>query len=475
MAKAWTLMLYMAGDNDMAEPAKAKLEELRRIGSNEFADVVVQYDLGEPRVMREHVGGAEAPSPARETNSGDKKTLINFVAFARQFRANRKVLVIYNHGFGLDADPMQPHGDHAVAHGLAKTAAQARPLTHLQKARAELAELAPYIGGRLFPKAALRRIRADRKASQSAETNVVAMAARESIPATVPTTALAFDATTGDFLDNIELKAAITAATRVGRGQQEPFDILGMEACLMNTFEIAYQLRKVAKFVIGSQSKIPQEGWPYAAIIPMLHARFATAAVSRKIVNEGVGRIGPHEHTTVSAFDMARAHDVAKAISRLAVAMTKALDEQRNVTAIALAHHSAQSFAASETVDLVDFCRQLTSRIDDPDILEAAFALECEIGSFVVESQTRGFVVSNAHGVSIYFPKRKYITRAYRALDFARGSQWVSFLEAYLEKLFPNAEVAADNATPSCSAEHHDHGGIGAGVIGESSAAQKQM
>jgi len=43
--KQWTVLVWMAGDNDLEEYALGDLNELKKIGSTADVDVVAQIDL----------------------------------------------------------------------------------------------------------------------------------------------------------------------------------------------------------------------------------------------------------------------------------------------------------------------------------------------------------------------------------------------------------------------------------------------
>ncbi|MCX7630780.1 MAG: clostripain-related cysteine peptidase [Geminicoccaceae bacterium] len=116
---AWTLMVYMAADNDLEPYALLDLAEMERIrlpenvnlvalvdaspyygrGPLDFADTrrgPVRFD-GDPRTT-----GAELVSIG-ERNTGDPATLTEFLEWARAtFPAERYGLVVWDHGGGLE-------------------------------------------------------------------------------------------------------------------------------------------------------------------------------------------------------------------------------------------------------------------------------------------------------------------------------------------------------------------------------------
>jgi hypothetical protein len=49
-----------------------------------------------------------------------------------------------------------------------------------------------------------------------------------------------------------------------------PIHILGMDSCLMSTLEVCYEVRKHAKFLIGAEGFVPLSGWPYQRVLRAL-------------------------------------------------------------------------------------------------------------------------------------------------------------------------------------------------------------
>ncbi len=107
----WTFMVYMAGDNNLSGAGDADLREMRKIGSTADVNVVTQFDnagdVGTKRyiVQRDRIN--ERVESLGETDSGDPKVLIDFVAWARaEYPAERYALVLWNHGGGWEPTEM---------------------------------------------------------------------------------------------------------------------------------------------------------------------------------------------------------------------------------------------------------------------------------------------------------------------------------------------------------------------------------
>ena len=46
----------------------------------------------------------------------------------------------------------------------------------------------------------------------------------------------------------------------------QPLDLLGMDACLMATLEVAYQVRNSVRYLVASEELVPGHSWPYDTI-----------------------------------------------------------------------------------------------------------------------------------------------------------------------------------------------------------------
>lgn len=114
----WTILVYMAADNNLELSALRDLNEMEAAGSSERVHVVVQVDraLGETEADGDWTGGrryqirgdadenviaSELLEELGEINMGDPQTLADFVAWGVQtYPANHTALVLWDHGAG---------------------------------------------------------------------------------------------------------------------------------------------------------------------------------------------------------------------------------------------------------------------------------------------------------------------------------------------------------------------------------------
>ncbi len=113
--KDWTFMIFMNGDNNLDPDAFDDFNELEKIGSNDWMNIIVQYDRYESNsdarwstarryyVNQDSTAGINSQmiEDMGELDSGDYNNVINFVNWAAEnYPATNYGLIIWNHGSG---------------------------------------------------------------------------------------------------------------------------------------------------------------------------------------------------------------------------------------------------------------------------------------------------------------------------------------------------------------------------------------
>jgi hypothetical protein len=235
-------------------------------------------------------------------------------------------------------------------------------------------------------------------------------------------------------------------------------DIVGMDNCLMSMAEICYELRDVAEIVVGCESFSPVSGWPYREILERLCKDFGkpklprgksgTVEAAKAIVEEYVNFYATYWMSglsvTQSALDVPKVETLRRLVNELAQTMEEELvaeskkkpgkpAKHRVENSLLLAHWEAQSYNGEQYVDLYDFCDCLQKRVPSPEIAKRCETLKKFIATeFVLKSCYCGAIYQYSYGVSIYFPWAN-IAPAYWNLDFVdeKAPGWGSFLKAY--------------------------------------------
>jgi hypothetical protein len=416
--KRWTVMVYLAGDNNLDSFGLADLREMKQVGSTDDVNVIAQFDrAGTSLATRRYYlrRGGRTPDDAvenlGETNMGDPSVLEHFLAWGvARYPAEHYLAVLWNHGAGWDDTNIYRVARRDLGLSLTRRGTEAEPAEH---PRGSISS------GHLR---AVSRRRFQRALFRSTVRKAAA------------TRAIAFDDDAEDFLDNVELKRVLS---RFHRLTGEKLDILGLDACLMSMVEVGYQVRRDVGYTVGSQEIEPGEGWPYGDILKDLARRpsLTPAALASLIVKRYLASYGRGAGVTQSALDLSAAESLKQAVDRLGRALSGGLSERPVRTAILLARAQVQQYddPPQQYVDLGDLCRLIRSNVRHAGIAAACRAVETclEPGEFVVASGFRGRIVAQSSGVSIYFPPAR-LSPLYRRLDFAKRTSWNEFLTRYL-------------------------------------------
>ena len=249
------------------------------------------------------------------------------------------------------------------------------------------------------------------------------------------------------------------ALEEIERQHGVKIDVLGMDSCLMTMAEVSYQLRGLAKLVVGSEGYSPLAGWPFKQVLGRVRDELRQIptegdleqrkerermAIANGVVEEyvsyyldyAIGGLSVEQ----SCLNLTKIDTLKPQIDKLANAMRSELKEDKFRKAIVYAHWEAQSFNGEQFVDLYDFCELLKDYYKEKAIVDACKdVLETE-KVFVTSSCYSGPMYQYARGVSIYFPWSEidpnyYAVRFSRTISRARGQQesaWMKFLKAYV-------------------------------------------
>jgi len=380
--KAWTVMVYMDGDNNLEGAAIDDFLEMARV-HNSDVNVVVQfdrvegYDAGygdwkttERFIMWEGITPEPqyALSDLGEKNMGAPGTLESFIDWARdKYPAEHYALILWDHGGGWkggvcnDDHPNDPNA---------------------------------------------RR---------------------------------------GDFLDMSELRQAL--------GSTAPFDVIGMDACLMGELEVAYEIKDYADFFVASAERIPGYGWDYASILRPSDLGFS---VSAETWAEGlVASYGtyytqhPQEwlrNQTLMGANLDYIGFLAEQVSGLADVLMANLASER--THIADAWNASRHYSDDplslyyqDYLDLYDFCDELKARSSNAVIQWQAGTVMSTIWPILLDSywklsEYKG-TTEGQRCLSIYFPPDKadcgFADYDELHLSFLKDTNqhWDEFLAAY--------------------------------------------
>jgi len=238
----------------------------------------------------------------------------------------------------------------------------------------------------------------------------------------------------------IEL-SALAAALKVGN-QKEPLDLVSFDACLMSTLEVAYELRDAARYVVASEDASYAVGMNYDKTIKSLEGKPTTAdKLARALVLRAERKGSQRAIYSLSALDMSRAAQSAKAVDQLAGALLKALPQHREAIRRAIAQTPRFYLSGDDKTGVLDQNHQDLSALADsirgvvPDenVRRACIAVKDSLfgrGGLVAMTFNAPEQQQAAQGVSIHVSVDTKPNAIYRRTSFARDTRWDEFLLA---------------------------------------------
>lgn len=444
--KKWTVLVYIAADNDLYPFAYRNLAQMKQVGSNENFNIVVHLDIkhsGQPKVTKRlfiENNKIWQIGPDYTMDSGSDVTLINSVTWAlNDYPADHFALVLWNHGSG-DLNPI-----------LKRTINPTQLFRY--NPETQLIELDRSIGFIDFidqlseeadqetPSDIAERI--NRAASENSQAPAALCAQR----------GICFDETNRTYLDDAKLMRAF--GNIVKSRNNKKIDLIIFDACLMAGTGTAWMMSQFADYMVASEEVVPGSGYDYQLLLqPLANGTITPEDFAKHIV----ATFYTTYHTltqdyTQSAFRLQDFKAVSDNINLLAQLLTEALQKQKSgsvkqVIKKARSRQTCTYFDEPSYIDLWNFYENLLKYVDQitlatkHDTTDMINALKKTLTSGIALMQKLiianvfGKNLAGAHGLSIYFPEYQIAKPSYQSYDtteFARHNSWPRFLKQYLQ------------------------------------------
>jgi hypothetical protein len=437
--KEWTIMIYMAGDNNLAVDMAYAMEQIKEVAvvGADSPNLFVYYDGNSPTIPTLYCDFTEPgrpkyvrsfmvpdklyPVPAKQNeNAAHRSSLWNFVDWCvnkvevdnggeitHGRRARRYALILSGHTLGFQDI------------GLFKDETSGKSM--------KMDDFSSTLQRLVDKRAALERY------------------AKEC-----------------DFND-----AERKSETTVLLGQK--LDLLGFDSCVMGMLEVGYQFNSVARTMIASEGSVPNAGWTYAKILGCLasgHNKYGgPEKVAEQFVRDFIRSQDAYTVGGVSvdmaAWDLSRLDELVVAFDELSEALVECFkDEDSRLyrqmeRALLLVHWKCQSYMYDQNVDLGDFCELLERECglisdelgddDDAQLLKwvqgACRKVSGRLKKAVILSGFSGGAYQYSNGMSVFFPWSRegyeVSRKNYESLWFTRAAarkkfSWAGFLKKYL-------------------------------------------
>lgn len=216
----------------------------------------------------------------------------------------------------------------------------------------------------------------------------------------------------------------------------EKLDLLGFDACLMATFEVASTMAAHAQRLVASQELEPGHGWDYTALEAAYRGADVdgvAAAIIDGFANQALVA-GTENEITLSSIDLNNFGIVDDAVSAFAAALSERVADVAPTVGRTLA--STLGFGSNpdprydvNMKDLGILAGEIS--VDALDVADEADAVVRAINDVVLD-KVDGQATRGATGVSIYFPASgQYYDPAYAAV--AERTGWADFLTTYYD------------------------------------------
>ncbi len=184
------------------------------------------------------------------------------------------------------------------------------------------------------------------------------------------------------------------------------FDFVGFDACLMATAETALMLAEHADYLIASEETEPGVGWYYTDWLTALgkNPSMPTIEIGRNIVDSFVETCAQKcrgQLTTLSVIDLAELEATLPQALADFSRSTSRMIEAKEYQTVSNARNGAREFTQSSKIDQVD----LVHLAKNLGTKEGDALAEALLGA--VKYNRTSSNMTNAYGVSIYFPYRK--------------------------------------------------------------------
>ncbi len=237
-----------------------------------------------------------------------------------------------------------------------------------------------------------------------------------------------------DVLDLAELTAGIRSG--LDEAGVDKLDLIGFDACLMSSYEVASAMAPLADRMVASQELEPGHGWDYTSLQVLADDPSTTPdELGSAIIDGFAGQAeasGTQDQITLAMIDLTAMDAVEEALADFAAALSESAPTVAPI--VGRAETTTLGFAKSpdETQDghLKDLgLLASTIGVEALQVSDQADALVRAIGDVVLD-EVEGLATQGATGLSIYFPPRVDLSDgAYSDVESAQP--WNDFLVAY--------------------------------------------
>jgi Clostripain family len=249
----------------------------------------------------------------------------------------------------------------------------------------------------------------------------------------------------------------------------KPLDILGFDSCEMSSLEIGSQFKGLAQTMVASEGSVPNAGWNYAQVLlGKLKDKsdsdpedIAVSFVDEFIKQQNCFALADIS-VDMAAWDLNALDALTTSFGSLVDDLVASLDDKNPVSyhqmrrLLAQVHWQCQTFLLEQYIDLGDFCGILSREIgllrDEVDVDKIPSIINAEksckqvidgIKKCILLTGFSGSDFQFSNGISLFFPwslaSYESAEKDYEKLSFIKnnnvGEKWNQFLRYYLSQV----------------------------------------
>jgi len=374
--KAWTVLVYIAGDNNLADAGLFNIKQMESVGSSSQVNIVVQYDKGYQTVTNVDWDGCRRYYITQDTtgsdsitstavddlgtiDSGTQEELDDFISWGmNKYPAENYAIILWNHGAGWK----------------------------------------------------------DKSGN--------------------PIKGICWDDESGNYLDQTEVRASLATAKTLNDDQN--IELVGMDACLMGMLEVAYDLAPSANYFCGSVETIPGYGWDYEFLGELTaDPTMDGAQLGTQVVDyyETFYTTTYPDAVTLAVMDLSKVDTMAgyckDFVDRLNADNGSGgviFDDEETVLANAVA--ASEGYYDSTFRDLYGFADYVANNAADATLITDAETIRDYVDDVVIYSYADATSYPNTHGLSIWqvsdAATYDAYSSVYEGLNFDADTGWGS-------------------------------------------------
>ena len=230
-----------------------------------------------------------------------------------------------------------------------------------------------------------------------------------------------------------EIKSALNSSPFIGDNKLE---LIGFDACLMSSIEIASSLSNYANYMVASQEFEPGSGWDYK-FLEKVNSNVSSQDFGKIIIDSFESYYENKKYTKGISLSLLRLSKIDNALKYIEDLFTK-IDQDLTINYSLISRTRSNSKSYGRTTDdyyydLIDL-NDLLLNMPDKYIKEVS-NLKSSLSDLIIYQKTD---LSNTNGISIFFPfeNKKELDKnlnIYKELNFSES--YYNFISNYSKKL----------------------------------------